>query len=130
VSDMQRMARAQFLQGFLGKGLNDQNILRRIFAAAAIENIDELFPEAPKGPPPEVLAKFAELSAKIDTMHADAENKRANAMKALADAEAAGGAIDLGHLRLILDTLTAHAGAQQQAQQAAAAPAPDAPVAA
>lgn len=119
VSDMQKMARATFLQGFLGKGLNDQAILLRIFQAAGIDNIPELFPQPKTGPDAKDLAQFAELSAKVDQMHADAENKRANAMKALADAEAAGGNIDLAHLRLILDTLTVHADVQQNQQQAA-----------
>lgn len=119
VSDMQRMARAQFLQGFLGYGLNDQEIYTRVFSAAGIENIPALMPQKPQGPSPEALAQFAELSAKVDQMHADAENKRANAMRALAEAEAEGGTLDLAHLRLILDTLTAHADVQQGQAQVA-----------
>lgn len=117
VSDMQKMARAQFLQGFLGKGLNDNAILMRLFSAAGIENIPELMPPPKQGPSPGELAQFAELSAKLDKTHADAELARANALNYLAQAEKAGGEIDLAHLRLILDTLVEHSNAQQgQAQ--------------
>jgi chaperonin GroES len=52
VSDMQRMARAQFLQQFLGKGLNDMAILQRVFGAAGIENIPELMPRPSRGRAP------------------------------------------------------------------------------
>ncbi|MDB5584304.1 MAG: hypothetical protein JWR80_9480 [Bradyrhizobium sp.] len=45
VTKMQKMARAQFLQQFLGKGLNDQEIYHRIFEAADVEDIDKLFPD-------------------------------------------------------------------------------------
>lgn len=117
VSDMQKAARAQFLQGFLGKGLNDQAILQRIFSAAGIENIPEIMTAPKQGPSPEALANFAELSAKVDQMHADAELARANAINYLAQAEAAGGDIKLDHLRFILDTLTAHADVQDKQAQ-------------
>lgn len=117
VSDMQRMARAQFLQQFLNDPrLDGIEIYNRMFQATGFENIPALFAKQ-QGPSPEALAKFAELSAKVEKMQADTELAKANAMKALADAEAAGGALDLAHLRLILDTLTAHSNADQGQQQ-------------
>jgi chaperonin GroES len=45
VTRMQKMARAAFLQQFLGRGLNDMEIYRRIFEAADVEDIDKLFPD-------------------------------------------------------------------------------------
>lgn len=46
VTNIQKMARAQFLQGFLGRGLNDFEIYNRIFEAANIEDISKIVPDA------------------------------------------------------------------------------------
>jgi hypothetical protein len=50
-TDMQKMGRAQFLMQFLGKGLNDAEIIRRVLEAASIQDIKQLEPQGP--PPPE-----------------------------------------------------------------------------
>jgi len=57
VTKMQKMGRAQFLGSFLGKGLNDQAIMRRMLEAADVEDIDELFPKGPPQPDPIMVAK-------------------------------------------------------------------------
>lgn len=120
VSDMQKMARAEFLKGFLKTGLNDGAILQRIFSSAGIENIPELMPPPKQGPTPQELAAFAELQAKIGDLNAGADLKRAQAMKAIADAEAVEPGQQLEIYRAFLDTLTANHDAsiaQQQADQ-------------
>lgn len=64
VSDMQRLGRAQFLQGYQNDPLCDPLFIRRtIFEAANLENIDKiLVKELPKPPPdPKVLESAAKL---------------------------------------------------------------------
>lgn len=56
VTKMQKMARAQFLGGFIGRGLNDQEIYKRMFEAADVEDIDALFPQGPPQPDPKTMA--------------------------------------------------------------------------
>lgn len=82
---LQQMARAQFLTGFLGKGLNDQEIFKRVFAAADIEDPQDLMPQ---GPPPE-QQQAAQEAAQIAKQGAEAEieGKRADALGKMAKAE-------------------------------------------
>lgn len=122
VSDMQKMARAEFLKGFLGQGLNDGAILNRIFSAAGIENIPELMPQPKQGPTPQELAGYAQLEAEVNDKNAAAELKRAQAMKAIADAEAVEPGQQLEIYRSFLETFKAKhdaAMAQKQADQPA-----------
>lgn len=72
VTRMQKMARAQFLDGLRGKGFNDAEINRRVLEAADIEDMDKLLPETPKGPPPELLAQMAKLEAEINKLKSEA----------------------------------------------------------
>jgi len=74
VTKMQKMSRAQFLGNFLGRGLNDEAIFRRMFEAADVEDIDELFPQGP--PPPNPLDE-----AKVASEHASAAKDAATAQK-------------------------------------------------
>ena len=86
VTNMQRMAKAGFLQGFLGKGLNDKEILTRIFEAADIADIEKLFPPEPEGPPPPdpmTIADLKEKESKADKNTAAAAKDRADAMDKL-----------------------------------------------
>jgi len=84
VSDMQKMARAQFLETKLG----DPNIkrvptLRRIFDAAQIEKPEELIQEE-TGPNPVILAQTAELEVKQREADIKEANGRAAQMKDMA----------------------------------------------
>ena len=64
VTDMQRMMRAQLLQGFIGQpGINSQEIQKRIFEAANIEDIDKLF--LPPGSDPMQQLNVQQVQAKI-----------------------------------------------------------------
>jgi chaperonin GroES len=86
VTNMQRMAKAGFLQGFLGKGLNDEEILKRIFEAADIADIEKLFPPKPEGPPPPnplMIADIREKESKAGLNEATAAKNRADAMDKL-----------------------------------------------
>jgi chaperonin GroES len=86
VSDMQRMARAQFLQSYQ----NDPNIkrvevIKRIFAAADIEKPDELINE--ENPPnPQILAATADLELKGEKTKADVATAKATQMEKLSAA--------------------------------------------
>lgn len=80
ITDMQRMARAQFLMPFLGQpGINNQEIQRRQFEAANLEDIDKLFVQ---GPDP--MAMLA-----IEEKKADVALKKAQGVKAMQEAEGA-----------------------------------------
>ncbi|MCF4166344.1 co-chaperone GroES [Zavarzinia compransoris] len=93
VTDMQRLGRAQFLMQFSGDPLIDQvEIRKRVLAAASIEDAEKLLkPPGPMPPPPDLVR--AESDAKrvqIEAIEAMAKIAlmRAQAVKALADAEA------------------------------------------
>jgi len=109
VSDMQKMARTQFLLGFLPTPfVNPIKILERAFDAAEIENPEELLNEQP-APNPEIAAKGMELEIKGHEAQANSKLKDAqavaayaSAIKSLADADAAVGAQHLAWLDKVL----------------------------
>lgn len=80
VTRMQKMARAQFLIGTIGlAGANPPEILRRVYEAADMEDVDKLV-LPPAGPDPLMEAKAAETQSK-------AIKNQASAEKDLADTE-------------------------------------------
>jgi hypothetical protein len=83
-TDMQRLGRAQFLMSFLGKGLNDQEIIKRVLEAAGVADIQGLMPQGP--PPPD--AKLAIESDKIDLKHRELDIKEAETRSQIAVNEA------------------------------------------
>lgn len=90
VTKMQRHARANFLLGTieaLGLAGGDvREVLRRVYEAADIEDIDKLLPEPQPNP-----AQIAEL----DNVEADTEAKRAKAFKDVQQGQAVGGELEL-----------------------------------
>jgi chaperonin GroES len=78
VTKMQKMSRAQFLGGFIGRGLNDIEIYRRMFEAADVEDIDKILPD---GPPPPNPKDVADAQVK----QADAALKQAQTVKTEAE---------------------------------------------
>ena len=64
VTDMQKMARAQFLMQFLNAGLDDMEIKKRVLTAAGIADVQGLFPKQAPPPPPEFILKAHELEIK------------------------------------------------------------------
>jgi len=80
VTDMQKMAQAQLLMETVEHpNANKEQILRRVYTAANIEDIDQLIVPTPAGPDPLMM----------ENAKAEIEKKRAGAMKDLALAEKA-----------------------------------------
>lgn len=78
VTHLQKMARAQFLMGTIGvPGANPQAILKRVYAAADVENPEELLAPAP-GPDPAAQAR-------AEKDHAGAIRDQAEADKTLSE---------------------------------------------
>jgi chaperonin GroES len=73
VTKMQKMARAQFLMGFIGMGLDDNEIRRRVLEAADIEDIDALFPKEPPQPDPKLMAEAEDKMASAGLKQAQTE---------------------------------------------------------
>lgn len=72
VTKMQRMAKAQFLGSFMGTpGINTQEIQKRIFEAADIEDIDKLFMPPPQPDPMQMAAAEAEIAGKVAVANKD-----------------------------------------------------------
>lgn len=87
VSDMQQLARAQFIRETMGHPLVDQReALMRLFKAAKVEDVDKLIKrEEPTDPA--VVAKAMELALRSIEVKARAVNQMAAAVKALAEAD-------------------------------------------
>lgn len=86
VTNMQKMAKAQFLMQFLGKGLNDPEILKRVFEAADIPEIEALIPPPqPPQPDPVMIAKAQKDMAQAGNYEAQTVKNRAEAMKTLTE---------------------------------------------
>jgi chaperonin GroES len=84
VTDMQRLARAQLLQPFIGDPMVDQmELRRRMFAAQGQEDIDKLLPP----PQPNPIAEAA-AEAEVRGMNATAEKDETAAVLNIAKAEA------------------------------------------
>ena len=84
VTKQQKIARAQFLMGFIGQGLDDNEIRRRALEAADIEDIDDLFPKQPPGPDPVMAAELEKTQAETADKMESAKGKSIdNMVKAL-----------------------------------------------
>jgi chaperonin GroES len=88
VTSMQRIAKAQFLLGFRGTGLNDIEINKRALEAGGIEDIDALLPQGPAQPDPLIQAKIYQTKTAGDLNLAKAAQSGAAATKT---------AVDVGH---------------------------------
>lgn len=105
VSDMQELAKAQFLQPYQQDPFCDpMEVRRRIFTAAKIPDIDKVLRE-PESPPidPKVLAMADELQIKAMIGKADALLKMTGAMKNLADVDATVGETHMGWINTEMD---------------------------
>jgi chaperonin GroES len=81
VTRMQKMARAQFLIGTMElPGANAPEILKRVYEAADMEDVDKLIMQ-PSGPDPMVEAKAAESQSKAIKNQASAERDLAETEK-------------------------------------------------
>lgn len=85
VSDMQRMARAQFLQSYQNDPMCDGvEIRKRVFDAAQIEGVDKLV-HGQMPPNPEILAKTAEMELKGKEIEAKIASEKAKEINLYAD---------------------------------------------
>lgn len=75
VTKQQKLARAQFLMQFIGNGLNDLAIMRRVLEAADIEDIDELMPQEASAPDPKMIADVRKTEAEAAVKEEDAKAK-------------------------------------------------------
>jgi chaperonin GroES len=92
VSDMQKLARAQFLAAYQNDPLCDpMEIRKRIFESANLADVEKLFAQQPPGPPPELVLAEKELAIKAHRDEAAAVKDMALAIKAIAEADAADG---------------------------------------
>lgn len=141
VSDMQRLARAQFLSGFANDPYcNGQVIRKRIFEAANIDKPEEiLLPQPQKDP--KIMAEVGKITARAQELKTDAMREKAAAARdyaqailAMAQAASIEGAQNLewlGHelevmrhnLEVLNSATDAHQG-QQQIDSANAQPDP------
>jgi len=86
ITNMQKMAKAQFMMQFLGKGLVDEEILKDIWEAAGIKETDRFIPKPPPGPPPPPPPPDPKTQSEIDKNVAQAGNYEAQTAKNRADA--------------------------------------------
>ena len=121
VSDMQRAAKAQFLQGFMGNPMIDQpELTQRILDAAQIEDVDKLL--AKQQPPnPELIAKAAEMElkgreteGKIESMKAQQVKDITAAILNLANANKVAGEGELAWIEQHIDAYRAQSEALMQ----------------
>lgn len=84
VTRMQKMARAQFLMGVAAQNplINQQEVLRRVFEAADIEDADKLFAAPPQPDPIQIAAAQAEMGK----VQSETAKNNATAGKAQVDA--------------------------------------------
>lgn len=95
-TDMQRMARADYLMTFVGNpDVNQKEITRRRLEAGGVPDIKTLMDVPAAGPAPEVLIKGAELEIKKIIADADGHVKRSQASGNFADAATALAALGL-----------------------------------
>lgn len=86
VSDMQRMARAQFLLGFrMDPNVNGVKVLERAFEAADIENVSELIVQQTP-PNPTIAIKGMEMDLKDQEVQATVRAKRATEFRDMSQA--------------------------------------------
>ena len=129
VTEVQKLAQAQFLQGFLGDTyIEPLEARKRIFSAVGITDFEGLLKEQP-APDPEISAKADEIEVKkreVEIKGQQAENARmkaeaevqrvqavieelkSQAILNLAKAEEAGNSTSIESMRLALDTINEH----------------------
>jgi chaperonin GroES len=106
VTSMQKMARAQFLREHIGMpGINNEEIYRRTFEAAGIEEPDALL--APPDPMQIEAMKLemAKLASEIAKNMAEALAKKAGAVKSIADAESAEAGANIAEYTQVLQMI-------------------------
>ena len=91
VTDTQKVGRAQFLMQFLGKGLDDKQIITRVLEAASIPDVAGLFPEQGQPDPAAMMAgaKLEIEKKKLEQRDRELEREEALAIAEIGRADAA-----------------------------------------
>jgi len=114
ISDTQSMLKSEILMGFIGQGLNDDEIIRRRLEALNIENVDEIMPEGGYKPPSDPKAMLEQEKLKLEHAKFAFEVKQwpmkvvemqAKVIKNLADAESKELGEQLNQYKLVVDTM-------------------------
>jgi chaperonin GroES len=128
VSDMQKLARAEFLMQFAADPMFDAvEIRRRMLEAASIDRIDEVMAKEPPPPDPMAIkaqsdadrnqAEIIHTAAKVRLIEAQIAKTVADAMKAIAEAEAAEAGPQLDVYKAEINALLGMAKAEQRGAQ-------------
>jgi chaperonin GroES len=129
VSDMQKLARAEFLMQFREDPAMDRmEITQRILEAASIDRVDEVMAKEQPGPTPEMIqaqteskrvdSEIIERAANVRLIEAQIAKAIADALKSVAQAEAAEAGPQLDIYKAEINALLGMAKAEQQGQQA------------
>ena len=91
VSDIQRLIKAQILNGLIGQGYNDNVIRRRYLEALRVPDIEELLPEEGAEPPPDpkIVLESEKISLERDKFELEIVMARGKLLKMRADTLAA-----------------------------------------
>lgn len=81
VTNMQKMAKAQFMMAQLGGGLDDLEIRKFSMEVAGIPDIDRFLPKGSAQPDPVTMAKVRELASKADLNVAKSGEAQARGME-------------------------------------------------
>jgi chaperonin GroES len=128
VSNTQQMLKAEVLKGFMGMGLDDQKIMTTALEAMNIPDWEEFIPDDPEEPEPDPkiiieMMKLDQEQQKIDLAMFEMQFKvlkiQADAMKSLAQAEAAEESVHVKAYEVTLKAMTEKFKAQQQGVESA-----------
>lgn len=91
VSDIQRLIKAQILNGLLGQGYNDDVIRRRYLEALRVPDVEELLPPKGSTPPPDpkIVLESEKISLDRDKFELEIVMARGKLLKMRADTLAA-----------------------------------------
>jgi chaperonin GroES len=125
VTPLQAMARAEYLNGFLGRpSVNERAITRRQLEAAGIDDVEDLMAPEDGPPPPQVVlalreavAKVQKLYAEIGRLEAQRVEQMTKSVKNVADAEAAEVGVQLDSYRAEVGDIRAAAEIVDRARQ-------------
>lgn len=121
VSDMQKLARAEFLERYKEQpGMNVMEITRRQLDAAGVDNIEGLFQQEQK-PDPQALAAMAKLSKELEEMDSQIALNKAKVLETVARAEAAEPGQQLEAYKTFFDAIIGLKKAEQKPAKASVA---------
>lgn len=109
VTKMQKLAKAQMIMesGAGNPMINQEEMFRRLYEAAGVEDIDKLFVQPPEPDPAEQAFMEAVKKLGLQEQVAAINNKIADTLKKIADAEAAEEGTQMSYYDMVMRALTA-----------------------